>query len=421
METALKTTVLCMAALMALPILSGCEGGGRRGRGGHAANDSTAVAEQQTATTPAAQQTQAGPISYKLYIESSASIYGYFDETKGCKDVRTVLYKMASNLSIDNLSFINSTEIPATDDAATTLGNMRLSDFKKFASSNNGNPAASNLSEIIASVAQSTRRNGEVAFLVSDFIYCPSKAEALTSLGPVAQKADLEKLFSNQGAGLAVAIYKGMAKFDGQFYTGHFEQKGKTVSEINYHYSGDRPYYVWAIGGQREIAKLVNGEPLEGLSEPICLTSGVEVKFNTINKKDSHNHNTNEVKPDKSKHGNPIFQVKVTDTGTPALPAAYLTDPANYTTSNANFSVSRVEEKDGVYILTIEGDKVQNDNNFSITLNGTMPNIKSWGRDEWDIRSSGAGQTCGFSYMVEGVKKAMNNDVIATIGTIKIY
>lgn len=421
MKTALKTTVLCIAALMALPILSGCEGGGRRGRGGHAANDSTAVAEQQTATTPAAQQTLAGPISYKLYIESSASMYGYFDETKGCKDVRTVLYKMASNLSIDNLSFINSTEIPATDDAATTLGNMRLSDFKKFASSNNGNPAASNLSEIIASVAQSTRRSGEVAFLVSDFIYCPSKAEALTDLGPVAQKADLEKLFSNQGAGLAVAIYRGIAKFDGQFYTGKFEQKGKTVSEINYHFSGDRPYYVWAIGGLKEIAKLVNGEPLEGLSEPICLTRGGNVAtFNTINS-DGHNKKSNEIKLDSPKRDKPNFQVKVTDMGTPALPAAYLTDPANYSTSNANFSVSRVGEKDGAYILTIDGNKVQYDNNFSITLNGTMPDIKSWGRDEWDIKSSGAGQTYGFSYMVEGVKDAMSNDVIATIKTIRIY
>lgn len=411
-----KTTAVCMAALMVLPVLSGCEGGGRRGRGGHAANDSTAVAEQPAAATPA------GPTSYKLYIESSASMYGYFDETKGCKDVRTVLYKMASDLNIDDLSFINSTKIPATDDAATTLGNMRLSDFKAFAKKNNGDPAASDLSEIIESVAKSTARQGEVAFLVSDFIYCPSKAEALTTLGPVAQKADIKKLFSNQGAGLAVAIYRGMAQFDGRFYTGHFEQKGKQVTETNFSYSGLRPYYVWAIGGQREIAKLVNGQTLEGLSEPLCMTrGGNEAKFFTINSKDGHNHNPNEVKLAASKRGNPSFQVKVTDLGTPALPTDYITDPANYATSNTNFSVSRVDEKGGAYTLTIEGAKMQYDNNFSITLNGTMPNVKSWGRDDWDIRTSGAGQTYGFSYMVEGVKDAMDNDVIAKIGTIKIY
>lgn len=409
-----------MAVLLALPLLSGCEGGGRRGRG-HAAGESTAAAAQP-ATTATTQAAPAGSISYKLYIESSASMNGYFDETKGCKDVRAVLYKMVSNLNIEGLSFINSEEIPATDDAATTLGNMRLSDFKAFAAKNGGNPAASDLSKIIEHVATSTRRQGEVAFLVSDFIYCPSKEDALTTLGPVAQKADIKKLFSKQGAGLAVAIYRGKAKFDGRFYTGHFEQKGKQVTETNYDYSGERPYYVWAIGGQREIAGLVNGPALEGLSEPLCLTRGGNVaSFNTVNT-DGHNKNTNEVKLVSPKRGNPSFQVRVTDMGSPAMPAAYLTTPANYTTSNTNFRVSRVDAKDGgCYILTIEGDKVQYDNNFSITLNGTMPAIQSWGRDEWDIMAGGAGQTYGFSYMVEGVKDAMDNDVITTIGSIKIY
>ena len=334
---------------------------------------------------------------------------GYFNEKQGVKDLRLALLNVVQKLDCSNLSFINSKVIPTKDSALNVLRNMSQKDFINYGMK--GDKSASDLSVILGTIVGRTRSSGEISLLVSDFIFCPSKANGLTSLGPDAEKVSITNVFKNKN--LAVAIFKFSGEFSGTFYTGHFDKNGQ---EIYYKIQQKRPFYIWAIGGEREIGWLMKKVDLSnvGIQNSLCLTmGGKSVEYHLVPRKGIYDvdrrDNKHAVSASKGRNGFVLdFEASLQDL---PLPEEYLCDTANYTTSDDNYVVESVRKVDGKYRISIRGTKVRA-GNLSVNLKMRIP---QWVEDcdmnpEWDIRKAGyGGCTFGFKALVSGVLDAMSS------------
>ncbi len=418
-----KIVAAAVALLAVIAIgLNSCNGKGGR-------NSRTSAGSQQIEEEGNITQKETIPTNYKLYIENSGSMNGYFNSEAGARDARLTLFQLAQSLKCKELSFINSIEIPMEGDPTSILKNMTLADFKTYG--RQGDPTASDIASLLKKVVKSTSRSGRISLVASDFIFSPSSTTASTSLGPAAEKSTIKNIFDN--AGLSVAIFKTTAQFDGQFFTGHYEKQGRKWKETNYHISQRRPFYIWAIGGADEIRSLIGRKDLEsmGIEETICLTQTAQtVKYRLeqnpkqyqIDRRDNK-HATNATVGGRNNN----FELKVKAwLGDLAMPEEYKTDPENYSTSNDNFNVTDVRaNKDGSYILTVKSQTMTaGDLKINLLAQTTAPSwIKrcSMTSGEWDIRTGGNEQrTFGFKELTEGVMEAMLTDGNENYTTITI-
>mgnify|MGYP007069973290 CR=1 FL=1 len=351
------------------------------------------------------------PPNVKLYIECSSSMNGYFNEHGNAKDLRLSLYNLALKLKCDTLAFINNKIIEVNGTAQGLLRNMSLSDFRNYGS--RGDVAASDLSQILNMVVAQTKAKRQLSLVVSDFIFCPSRVNALTSLGPEAEKSSITRIFRDQN--LSVAIFQVFADFNGKFFTGHYEQKGRNVIETNFPIEHKRPAYVWAIGSADDVAWLMHRNDLQDLhiANSLCFAPFKEVDYNLLDRKGSYkidrkdNHHAEKL--GKDRNGNVIIDIQ-TDLGALPLTADYLTNVDNYATSDENYAVQSVEKmENGKYKLTVHGGIVKA-GSYDIYLKMKVPDwvAKSDMTDEWDIRQAGNEQkTFGFKALVDGVMDAM--------------
>lgn len=402
----MKLLIPCIAAIL----LWSCA---RTQNASHDRDDQAADDSHATQSSASPCKPMAVAPSVNMYIENSASMNGYFNEFGNAKDLRLVLFQIANKLNCKTLAFVNSTVIPANADALGVLKNMKLSDFVSYGKK--GSVAESDLSNVLGAIVSKTPQSGVVSLLVSDFIFCPSKANALTSLGPDAEKTSITKIFKNKS--LAVAIFRLSAQFDGIFYTGHFEQSGKRIAETNYKIAQKRPCYIWAIGGEREICWLLKDAQLNdvGIDAVLCLTSGdKQLSYHILRRKGTY-----EIDKKDNKHAvsarmgrNNEFVVDLeAELGNLPLPDDYLLCTDNYATNNPNYAVERIEIKGDKYRISIRGEKVVA-GDLSIMLKIRVPR---WVDDcdmnpEWDIRKKNYAQrTFGFKALVSGVCDAMTS------------
>lgn len=365
---------------------------------------------------------QIASISYKLYIENSASMNGYFNEEAGAIDMRLSLFKLCQKVGCKDLAFINAKEITTNGDADEIIKKMSLKDFQNYGKK--GSPASSDISNILTHVVSETSSFGSISFLVSDFIFCPTKNMAFTSLGPEAEKSTITQIFENKG--LAIAIFQLEAQFVGQFFTGHYEKTQGKTTEVNYKISQKRPYYIWAIGGVKEIGQLVKRTDLSdiGIKNTLTLALGnINTSYQLLPKKGSYNIdrkcNTHAIDAKVGNRGR--FQVDIQVNNLELLPVDdnYILDVQNYETNDDNYSVESIKKNGNKYIITIESERVKA-GALSVYLKIKTP---EWVSDcnmdsSWDIRTSGCEyKTFGIKALVDGAKEAMtkNSDNYTTL------
>ena len=339
---------------------------------------------------------------------------GYFNENGNAKDLRLSLLNIAQKLDCHKISFVNSKIIPVSKDAQDLLKEMSLSDFKEYG--NKGNVAASDISKVLEMIVDNTATSGEVSLLVSDFIFCPTKEKSATSLGPQAEKSTITDIFKKKK--MAVAIYRLEAQFNGTFFTGHFEIKNNAVTETNYPFNAPRPYYIWAIGDEKEIDWLIKNDKISDsrVSNTLCLTTGgKQIDYHLeqikglydIDRKDPKHAVS--ARTDKS---GKFFVNIIASLGKLPLTEEYLSNPDNYRTNDNNYKVSKIDKTGDSYRIKVEG-KIIKGGTYEVYLKIKAPD---WVRNvemypEWDIRKQGYENcTYGFQYLVEGVCDAMTKE-----------
>ena len=423
-----KIVAAAVALLAVIAVgMNSCNGNG--GRNARQRTESKENTEETKTNVSGSARATNGATTYKLYIENSGSMNGYFNSEAGARDARLTLFQLAQSLKCKELSFINSIEIPIDGEPTSILKDMTLADFKNYG--RQGDPTSSDIANLLKTVVKSTPSSGHISLIASDFIFSPSSATAAISLGPAAEKSTIKNIFEN--AGLSVAILKTTAQFDGKFFTGHYEKQGKNWRETNYQISQTRPFYIWAIGGAEEIRGLIEHRDLgsAGVEDILCLTQtaqAVDYRLNQNSTKYDIDHSDNKHAVNATVGGrNNAFELKIkADIGGIALPEEYKTDPANYSTSNSNFEVTDVRaEKDGWYILSVKSNTMTA-GKLSVNLMA-QTEVPAWVRrssmqsGEWDIRNDGNEQrTFGFKELVEGVMEAMLTDGNENYTTITI-
>lgn len=355
------------------------------------------------------------PTDYKLYIENSSSMDGFFNNEGGAKDARLTLYRLTQELKCSELFFINKIKIPAESDAEDVLKDMSLDEFKRYG--NKGNRKESDLANLLQKVVNETPKDGKVSLVASDFIFSPSKSNASTDLGPDAQRSTITKIF--EGKGLSVAILKTSAQFKGEFFTGHFEKVGKEWKESHCTISQKRPLYIWAIGGSNGIRELINNDKLSdfGVEKIAVLTpTGQTIKSRLetsksrqydIDRRDNHHAINAQV----GGRGGALELKIWADLSAIALPANYKSDASNYETTNPNFIVTDVRaDGEGICHINVKSSAIKS-GDLTLNLKAQLP---SWISDcsmpggDWDIRENGNAQrTYGFKPLVDGVMDAM--------------
>lgn len=365
-------------------------------------------------------------VEYKIYVENSSSMNGYFNAEDGAKDIRLDLLKLTEALDIDSMCFVNSKEIDVTGNIVETLKTMTLAKFKKYGQK--GNPAASDIAKNIQLIVGETPSSGQINFLVSDFIFTPARNQATTDLGPESQSSTIAKIFRDKN--LSVAIFQLDAKFSGTFFTGHFEKQKKKNHEVNYRINQTRPYYIWAFGGDKEIGSLVRNSRISdiGIKNSLVLTHEGEARqCRVVVKRDydvDKRDRTHVVNATLSGRSN-SFDVTVNATFKDLpLNDDYVLDINNYETSNSKYSVSNVVKNDnGEISITVSSQRVVA-GDLNITLKAQLP---QWVEEldmnpDWDIRNDGFQQkTYGLKALIDGVKRGMiSNDTPYTTLKIRI-
>ena len=363
---------------------------------------------QQESTLPSTNTTiPEQPPVVKLFIENSSSMNGYFNQDDGAKDVRLSLFNLSKQVDCQSLFFINSAVIPAQKDAQTELQQMTLQDFISYG--NKGNVAASDISEVLKTIVDSTAAQGEISLLVSDFIFCPSKKNYLAWLGSDAEKSNIQTIF--QGKNYVVAIMQLDAYFSGSFFTGHFDKKG---CETNYKIKQKRPYYIWAIGGESEIDWFIKHIDMEriGVANSICIVnSDKALDYHLISLKGSYDIDRRDNKhAENAKFGKNGFVLDfVADIKSLPLPTSYLYNKENYATSDANYVVDTIFESNDKTHIRFRGQKIKA-GNVSVYLKNNLPSWvmqHSMDDPEWDIRNIGnENRTYGLQALIEGVRDA---------------
>lgn len=428
-KPSLCTCALHTCAALSLIALASCSGRGDRTNTPDADENANDVTASESVANDMATNvgTTATATTYKMYIECSSSMDGYFNSDNGVRGTRQCLYNMAQALGCTDLAFVNNSIIPADGNTCGELSKMSLADFKAYG--NRGSRSSSDLGNVIRQVVEVTPASGTVSLLVSDFIFSPNKNTASTSLGPEAAKSEIKELFA--GKGLSVAVMKVLADFDGILYTGHYEKKGKEWKEVSYQTAQKRPVYIWAIGGAAEINALINRKDFNDFKfiDYMALSpcgQSVDYHLERSRQYDLDRNDNRHAKDAKcGGRGATLDLIVNADLGNIVATDTYKSDPENYETSDPNFNVGRVEPiGNGRYRITVSSMNVRA-GKLNVMLKSQLPEwVKesSMRQDDWDPRDEGNEErTFGFAPLVEGVADAMKttDDNYTTI-TIRI-
>ena len=190
--------------------------------------------------------------SYNIYLENSGSMDGYVN---GVTSFEQNVYNYLSNIKIMdiadslNLFYINSKPIPYGSDVADFIEKLEPTTFKR----RGGDRGTTDLSNVLKMVLRKT--NSEtVSILVSDFIFSPGKNKDAEQY-LINQQIGVKNIFAEhlkKNPDLAVVIYHLSSQFNGYFYD---------KNDIPQIYKGNRPYYIWLIGHNNHIKKLIDKCP----------------------------------------------------------------------------------------------------------------------------------------------------------------
>lgn len=336
-----------------------------------------------------------GNIAVKAYIENSGSMNGYMCSGSELKDA---LYSYLSSLnnyaSSVRLNYINSTAIPLK----TSVGNLVSQLNPQAFSAAGGNMANSDFKQILNDVVRNVDDKTVVLF-VSDCILDIPQGAAKDYLDIT--RTDINNIFTDKlkkMPSLGVCVYQLESKFDGEYY---YPKGG------HQHYVGKRPYYVWLIGAQQNLAYLQRNVPSEkirhGIKNYCSYSPSIVIPTMLYTGGKKYKEQALKIK----NHG--MFSCKVLmDLSQTLLSEEYLADVNNFSSKSGDICIEKVEkmpmakEYSHLLSITVPGSA------FSDVLS-----LKSVGIASWVEASNGTsdssieqGKTFSIKYIIGGVSDA---------------
>ena len=351
-----------------------------------------------------------------VYIENSASMYGYVGNNK--TDFKASIYNYLSEIKISditdslNLYYINSKIIPHSPDISDFVEKLNPTTFKQ----KGGNLGTTDISNLILAILKETQSSA-ISILISDFIFSPGKgkdAEEYLINQQIGIKTNIAEALKIRNIG--VIVYQLSSEFNGTYYN-----REDNPTEID----NRRPFYIWIIGDVKYITDLHQRIPTtkfkgSGVENIFTIIRGGQVVDYAIRpgtgrvRLDKLNPKTKIVKAKKDHSGKLTFAVNI-DFSKLLLNDEYLKNKNNYTLNDMDYQLQITNSPASVHnytqSLNLTGDKVK-PSNLSIKLKMFVPKWVELMNDNegLDINANEAmGKTYGIKYLINGVYEAFTH------------
>ena len=358
-----------------------------------------------------------------VYIENSASIYGYVKEN----EMKNAVYEMLGNIKTAcdtlNLNYINNKVLSQVKNAQlqdnkTFVLNLNPASFKK----KGGNRDVTDMAEILANVLSKTNEKN-LSVLISDFVFSPGSgvdAEKYLNIQRISIRDNLrDKLKTYK---LAVAAYQMNAAFDGDYFD--HNNKGEE-------YKGNRPYYIWLIGDEDEVKTLLAKQIIRnsdnGYLNKAAFVSTKEIsptnyQIVKIEKTGNFSLSAGAEEINRAVAQNGVFGFSIAvDFSNDLRDRTYFSDSTNYVADDKNFTISAREltneEKNSsdltgyTHLITLTSKRLINQE-LHIKVISKLP---SWIGASNSINDSNINEnkseqnkTFGLDYLMNGVIDAFN-------------
>lgn len=363
------------------------------------------------------------PFSAHVYFENSYSMNGYL----GSFDLKATVYNLLVNMEgiSDSLhySYINSIVIPSAFNSPKTYSNGLTNDVFN---SLGGDRGSTDIAEVLKNVLNRTDKD-HLSILISDFEVSPPKTQdqaEYLKIQQVGLKDAFLQLKKKEHQDLAVAVFKMQAEFNGIYYS---STSGRISLE-----NVKRPYYIWIIGTNGQIKKVMHRKVVEEdagylnsvlfTSETITTNQKFRIHRNQSLKGKFSIRNSREVQKAETEDQRFEFQVAV-DFSKEMESLSYFNNSKHYQLSNPAYSVdvqqltdlqkAKMKLSKYTHLLTFTTNKLINED-LEISILDIMPEwiaeSNSTNTDSIAISKVQQSQTFGIRNLLEGVKGAYNKD-----------
>ena len=328
------------------------------------------------------------PIHYRIYLENSGSVRGFFKGTSGAKVVLTQLTDRLEENFIkgDTISYnyISNKILPYTNSRDSFLKDTY----------NRCNAQYSKLDENLNMVMDNLDENS-VGFLISDYCFDSDGGNWSTA------QSGITKLFTkrlNENSDLTIAILKYNVDFDGKYFPGGIKCQKML------------PIYVWAFGSSESIKRIVN---LKVDNDGILVFQSfynLRPKLTYVSDKPAKGHyieNEAVVVKEWERNRKGFYSLKFEINANPlALSEILLKDISAYNITD-RYQIEEINYKNGICNMVISTEKP-----WPGTIDIDYPyQLPQW-IDNSNFEGNGLpddGTTLGFKYLVQGVFDAYNN------------
>ena len=344
------------------------------------------------------------PPSLNVFIANSGSMDGYMCNGSELKDaVYSYISKLNRNTDTTRLFFINSDIIPYKKELRGFIKDLTPQSFRKAG----GNRANSDIGEMLKNVLESVS-DTTVSIFVSDCILdLPQDAMDFLNI----KKTDILNCVSDKRKdfpNLSVKILKMQSKFNGIYYYSKGHGNPVRIDDKN------RPYYIWILGTNNNIAflnsKVPTSEIKYGFMNEISFTPYVSVPFEVSSKGQGKALNA----------VNGQYEMLIKADFRPTLKSnTEINNISNYQTYSHDITVKEVREikAESMYSHYIKV-VIKNANIKEENIRFKTPDIAQWVIDTNDTSgcdiNKNMNKTTGILSLIEGVAEGYKEETINT-------
>lgn len=308
-----------------------------------------------------------------LYIENSASMYGYVDAGTGFADnisnllADLKLSGMVSNDSTISCHYINSAAFKVKKTYQNCLKDMKT-DIKNSAFGKN--KGTTHIDKLIQDVLSKTN-DSSLSILVSDMILSPGQQNDASQF-MTSTRNNISSLFSTQTDKAAI-LFHCVAPYSGLYYN-HVDATRSIKTS--------RPYYILVVGNlsliKEFLAKQANPNRRFTAINSVSFFNYDLVTTCRINHVSTGNILKNKNSIQDAKLDNGKFQLSVAvDLSEILEDKAYITDINNWSTNTSRYGITNIKEQKGVnqtHIITVKTNHQVNKQLLKLSLKRTdMP------------------------------------------------
>lgn len=428
--------VAVIATLVISLAYTSCGGDGKRGRKTKEKEKVDQEQVEETAETTASAKSATdyshmSPLDFKLYMESSGSMYAYTNpNTKGeLKKTVSDMMNRIPDLSSDSNIYVVNDNIYKVDKGIKDfiaerdfmagvkgIGNASYTDFQK-----------------IFTVIQEDLNKNDVAILFSDMIYSVKDQGNVNSQQLINEAEAMTRAVFRTHPDVDVLVIKFEADYNGKYYPYDSPNKGQQ-------YVGERPIYAMIFAKQgamqqlledpryaefRKFSSIPNYEDMfvftRRVYEPeyMVMTSdyGKKGKFKKGREKGGKGLGAHSIQDvELSKSGELVIPIAIDLSAIP-MTGNYKLDPDNYEViSKADYEVEDIQPVDindknvgnATHIITIATDEKPKNETIQIRMKNSMPRwiSKSNSNDDRNLSDEKFPETTfAFGAMMDGIHK----------------